>query len=247
MKHFLLHILASLLVFNHTVAQETSVTTNQMIVYGTATIEKPADRAQITLSLKGFGPTLETAINETKKKVRDVTAKLFSLGLKESNLYTSSFNSGDNFEGKAFWSSSRDFRTQIDMVVTVDSLDLLEPVVSVLANASPERLSNIIFSLRSDSLQKLEVRGLAIANAQQKATLMAGQLGIALGKVLFVEELFSPSDGDFSVQQPLSPLYNRMMATSVVVMAQSGGAAFFGHKFSVKSGVRVVFEIRSGK
>ncbi|MBI3005299.1 MAG: SIMPL domain-containing protein [Ignavibacteriales bacterium] len=245
MNRFLLALVTQLLVSTHALSQETSITTNQMIVYGTATIEKAADRAQVNLTLKAFGPTLEAAINETKKKVRDVTAKLFSLGLKESSLYTSSFNSGDNFEGKAFWSSSRDFRTQIDMVVTVDSLDLLEPVVSVLANASPERLSNIVFSLRSDSLQKLEVRRLAIANAQQKATLMAGQLGIALGKVLFVEELLSPSDGDFSVQQPYA--YNRMAFSAVTVTAMGGGAAFFGHKFSVKSGVRVVFEIRAGK
>jgi len=224
-------------------AQEPAVTANQMIVYGTATLEKAADRALINLTLKGFGPTLEAAINQTKTKVREVSRKLFAIGLKESSLYTSSFNSGDNFEGKAFWSSNRDFRTQIDMVVTVDSLELLEPVVSVLAAASPERLSNITFALRSDSLMKLETRRLAVANAQQKATLMAGQLGVGLVRVLHVEEL--QIDGDLYTQGRYAVSFARVATQSAV--AEAEGGSFYGKMFSVKAGVKVVFEIRAGK
>lgn len=230
---------------NLSLSQESAVVNNQIVVYGTASLEKPADRAQISFSVKGFGKTLQAAVDAARTKIREISGKLFSIGLKESNLYTSSFNSGDNFEGKAFLSSSRDYRTQIDVMVTVDTLDLVEPVVSILANSLPDRLSNISFALRSDSLLKLQVRQLAVANAQQKAKLMTGQLGIDLGKVLFVEELLSSSDGDFYISPPYNISYMRM-ATSTVMVSQTG-ATFFGQRFAVKSGVKVIFEIKTLK
>jgi len=226
--------------------QDISVSKNRMIVYGTGSVEAPANRAYINFTVKGFGSSIQTAVDIARNKASDIANKLFALGLKGSNLYTSQFNSGDNFEGKAFLSSSRDFRGQIDVTVTVDSLQLLEAVVAVLASSPVERLSNINFALKSDSTMKLEVRRLAVANAQDKAKLMATQLGMTLGKALEVEELLSYTDGDFYLPPRERPA-NFMATTSVSVGPAGTNVAFYGQRFSVRSGAKIVFEIINTK
>jgi uncharacterized protein YggE len=218
-------------------AQETSVHDNRIMVYGTGTIDVPADRARLNFTVKGFGSTLQEAINVARKKVSDLTTSLIAQGLKESDLYTSQFTSGDNFEGKAFLSSSRDYRAQIDVRVTIDSLDMLESVVSTLSKGSLEKLSDISFSLKSDSIMKLEARRLAVENAQTKANVMAKQLGVQVGRVLSLEELLSYSDGDFYITDPNRPQF---LQAGVV---KAGGASFYAQRFGVKAGVRIIFEI----
>ncbi|MGA2625328.1 MAG: SIMPL domain-containing protein [Bacteroidota bacterium] len=218
-------------------SQDVSVHENRMIVYGTGTIDAAADRAKLNFTVRGFGSTLQEAVNIARNKVGDITGQLLSQGIKGANLYTSAFTSGDNFGGKAFLSSSRDYRAQIDVIVTIDSLDMLESVVSTLTKGALEKLSDISFSLKSDSLLKLEARRLAVENAQTKASIMAKQLGVEVGKVLSVEELLSYSDGDFYITDPNRP--PGMQAGVVKV----GGASFYAQRFNVKSGVRIIFEI----
>ena len=218
-----------------------------MIVYGTGSLDVPTNRANISFTVKGFASSIQAAVDTARRKVNDILARLITIGLQDKNFYTSSFNSGDNFEGKAFLSSRRDFRTQIDVYVTVDSLALLEGVVTILANSPVDKLSNISFSLRSDSSVKLEARRLAVANAQEKAALMARQLGVILGKALNVEELLSYSDGDFY----FPPRDRGVLKLEMGTISESGGSqqytAFYGQRSSVRAGVRIVFEIVGSK
>jgi uncharacterized protein YggE len=60
--------------------QEAAVTGNQMVVYGTGSVTAPADRAMINFSVKGFGPTLESAVGVARKKMTDIATQLLSLG-----------------------------------------------------------------------------------------------------------------------------------------------------------------------
>ena len=158
-------LLIALFACTRSYSQEPSVHDNRLTVYGISTVEAPADRAKLTFMVKGFASTLQEAVAVTRKKVSDITGELRSQGLKEENLYTSTFTSGDNYEGKAFLSSSRDYRAEIDVIVTIDSLDMIEPVVSALTKGSLDRLSDISFSLKRDSALKLESRRLAVENA----------------------------------------------------------------------------------
>jgi uncharacterized protein YggE len=222
-------------------AQESKIEGNTLIVYGVGNIEAPANRAQINFSVKGFGPSIQAAIDATRKKVADMTSKLFAVGLNQNNLSTSSFSSGDNFDGKAFWSSNKDYRTQMSVYISIDSLELIEGVITALAGSQIEQLSNISFSLKNDSTLKMEARRLATINAQQKSRLIASQLGISLGRVLYVEELLSYSDGDFY----LPPRQDRAMYSLNAVSVTSGSSIFYGaQRFSVKSGVKIVYEIK---
>jgi uncharacterized protein YggE len=106
MQKLIIAIILAIIIFHMPIfAQDNNIAGNTLIVYGNGNIELPANRAQISFTVIGFGPTIHTAIQSTREKVSTVTEKLFGIGLSKSNLTTSSFNSGDNFEDKAFWLS----------------------------------------------------------------------------------------------------------------------------------------------
>ncbi len=220
-------------------AQDTQLTTNTLTVYGIGTIDVPPDRAFIAFTLEGYGPSLSEAFTTARDRVQSITTKLLSLGLKQGDILTSTFYGAENIGGKAFLSASHDYRTNIDMRVTVDGLDLIQPILTALADAQVDRISNIQFVVRADSLLKLQARGLAAANARQKALLMAQELDIALGRAIYVEELLGGTDSDFNVSRP--PNYN--FASAAVVVNTTPSVLFRGKMLNVKSGVKVVYEI----
>lgn len=92
-------------------AQEIIVdNTHKLFVSGTAEIKAPADQASFSFSVAGYGETLRKAVGNANKKISDISKKLFTIGVKEKNLNTSRFYSGENEDGKAFLSSSKDFK-----------------------------------------------------------------------------------------------------------------------------------------
>ena len=191
----------------------------------------------------GLGSSIQEAMGAARAKLTVISKKLSSLGLSEKNLLTSNFYSGDNPQGRAFLSSSKDFRTQMDVLVTVDSLNWVDNVIVILAGSEVERLSNISFSLKTDSLLRTEARERAVANAQDKAQTMAKQLGVQLGKVIHLEEIFGLPR--FPIGPPEAQYLNiQRNATSTVRLEQQGIAFYGGQRFSASSFVKVIYEIR---
>ncbi len=219
-------------------SQDSQFTANTLTVYGIGNIEVAPDRAFVAFTLEGFGPSLSEAFSTARDRVQSITAKLLSLGLKEEDLLTSTFYGAENMGGKAFLSASRDYRTNIDMRVTVDSLDRIQSILTALADAQVDRISNIQFVVKADSLLKMQARGLAAANARQKALLMAQELDISLGRAIYVEELLGGTDTDFNISRPIN--YG-ISAASVVVSTPT--ALFRGKMLGMKSGVKVIYEI----
>jgi uncharacterized protein YggE len=203
-------------------------------VYGVGAMEVPGDRAQLRFTVRDFGSTLGEAIDKTKQRVSEITAKLQALGLSDTAFFTATFNSGDNHEGKAFLSSSRDFRAGISVRVTIDSLPLIESVVKTLSSAELQGLSDISFSLKNNSEIKLACRMLAVEDAKAKAAALAREFGVRVGEVLAIEELPSTTDGDFYI-----PNVPRLSAGTIA----SSGGTYFPQRFTVRTAIRVQFAI----
>ncbi len=161
---------------------------NRLIVNGTAELQAEADQASFMYEVEGFGSTLKEAVDNAKKKARETTQKLFDLGLKEENLATSSFFSGENTGGKAFLSSSKDFHATIKVTVMLFDLKKLEDAILTLSECDIVNMSRIDFSLRNPAVYKEKARKEAVALAKKKGKELAEEMGIKLGKVVRVEE-----------------------------------------------------------
>lgn len=229
-RAFALLCLFSFFTFGQSLPQEN---VHQLAVNGTAEMRVPADRAFFSFSVSGYGSNLRDAVAKASSKVGEVSKKLFNLGLRRGDLFTSNFYSGENPEGKPFLSSSKDFKAFINVDVTLDSLSLLNDLVFALSESEVENISNIRFVVNKASEINIEARNKAIENAKLKAKQMSDQAGVILKKVIYLSE------------EP-SYYYGAEMANSVnyfKAQTPGGQGAFYANTITVTSQVRMIFEI----
>lgn len=162
---------------------------NLVRIEGYAILEIPADFASFNFTVKGTGKDLNTAVTIAKDKIKKITLGLFDIGLKNKNLNTSRFFSGENYKGRAFFSSNKDYVTSIKVTVNLDSLELLEPSIIWVSENDIEKLSNISFQLKNFEKEKMETFEKALSIVEQKATAIQEKLDIKEMRVVYVEDM----------------------------------------------------------
>lgn len=225
----------------HSTGQENNG--GRISVYGNAEVKTVPDQAELSFSIKGIGSSLRSAVTNAQDQIAKTTKQLFALGLKKSSISTSHFLSGKNYGGKAFLSSKRDYQAVITTFVTIDSLDLLEPVIFALSENGVENISDIGFSLKNDTALEASAREQAITNAKQKAGEMAKQLAMGLGNVIHIEEIIAYT------WQEIQEGYRKKTDFSTEFQAriayqQALSESFFPQTITLAAMVKIVFELK---
>ncbi len=161
---------------------------NKIVVNGESTTIVESNRAAFTFSVLGFGETLKEAIESARSKIKTASNIFAKYKIPGKNISTSVFESGENFGGKAFLSSSKDFRTLMSMNVIVENLEDLENIIVEMSELGIENISNISYSLKDIVNYKKQVKIDAMLDAKNKAEIIAKQFDLKLGKVIYVED-----------------------------------------------------------
>lgn len=232
-------------------SQQTESKVNQISVQGTVELKEMADQATLSFSVKGVGASLRQAVEKADRNTKVITDKLIVLGVKEKNISTSSFYSGENYGDKAFLSSSRDYQANITTIIKIDSLKLLQPVLFAISESDVQNLSQITFSLKDEVGFRRRARIEAALKAKEKAEDMTKALNIALGKVISIDEvqptqsLQSPLMLRNGRPNPFNPVsYVTDIGLQAGVVDESKGTGFFAQTISITSQVYITFEIK---
>ncbi len=202
---------------------------------GKAEIGIPADLADFSFSVTGFAKDLNTAIEQARQKVDLIANKLFKAGLKNKNLSTTKFVSSENMDDKAFLSSARDFKATLNVKVRVDSISLLESIITQVSLMNPDHISSITFSLKNIEAAKNNALIMAVEKAKEKASLLCTNLNIKLGQAIYVEEGLAQNQR-----------YSNIMAMKAGVSNQTMNiSSFFVKPIKVQATVQVIFAIIS--
>ncbi len=161
---------------------------NKLVVEGNSKLIIESDRASFEFSVLGFGSTLREALDNARLRISNATKVLTEYRIPKENITTSSFESGENFDGKAFLSSSRDFKTLMRVFVIVDSLSNLENIIVDLSEQGIESIYNITYSLHDFEKHKSKAKEKAIEDAQFNSKLIADKFGVIIKKVIYIEE-----------------------------------------------------------
>lgn len=240
MKLFFLSII---ILFSFQFSSAQDYRENKLIVYGNAVIKAQTDIATFTFSIIGVGSSLDIALNNAKDKIKLVNNELKNIGLNDRNLSTSYFYSGENQNDRAFLSSSRDYKTEIKVVVTLDSLTLLEKAITSVSKFEPDYISDIGFALKNYTKISKDVLEKAVINARENAEILATQLGITSMKPLFVEDLSFPNGNNSSMN------FVRGSRNSEVTLEDDGsqvvksGNTFFSPEIKLVAKVQVIYEL----
>lgn len=242
----LIVVLVSQLLYSQQIEQKN----NQISVQGSVELKEMADQATLSFSVKGVGESLRQAVENADRNTKIVTEKLLVLGVKEKNIATSSFYSGENYGDKAFLSSSRDYQANITTIIKIDSLKLLQPVLFAISESDVKNVSQITFSLKDEVGFRRRARIEAVLKAKEKAEDMTKVLNLTLGKVISIDEV-QPTQSYQSpitlrgVANPFNPVtYNTVIGLQAGVVDESIGSGFFAQTISITSQVYITFEIK---
>lgn len=206
--------LSLLLLFTVSLFGQQYLGDNKLVIEGNSDLIIESDRASFDFTVLGFGSSLREAVVDAKTKVANATQILFKYGIPKRNISTSTFESGENFGGKAFLSSSKDFKTLMTVFVIVDSLSKLEDIIIGLSESGLESIANINYSLNDFEKYKTKSKENAIEDAKQKAKLIADKFSVTLKKVIYIEEsgFFQNYPNPFN---PTTRIMNEIIPTSV--------------------------------
>lgn len=236
-----------------TFSQQSVNSNNQITVLGSVEINQKADQASFSFSVKGIGETLRQAVEVAERKTKSLTDKLIQLGIRTDNISTSSFFSGENYGDKAFLSSSRDYKTVIETLIKIDSLELIKPVMFTISDADVENISKIKFSVKDELGLRRRARIEAGLKAKEKADDIANSLGVSVGEVLVIEEIqatqTSRDDGQYmfvrgggNYLNPFNPpSTNFYLQQNSLIIDETKGTGFFAQTVTATSQVRVTF------
>ncbi|HUL42793.1 MAG TPA: SIMPL domain-containing protein [Bacteroidota bacterium] len=189
MKKIILLASLILVTISSGISQDLKPYAYQISVLGSVELRETATQASFTFSVKGVGSSLRQAVEDANKKVKAVTGKLMYFGVREKNISTSQFYTGENLGDKAFLSSSRDYQATLTTLVTVDSFSLLDSIIYAASESDVKDVSNITFSLKDESVFRKQARIEAAIKAREKAQDFAKALGVTLGPVISIEEV----------------------------------------------------------
>ncbi len=241
MKRIIICIL--FLVFQTLYSQQLEQKTNYIFVQGSVELKEIADQASLSFNVRGVGANLRQAVENADKTTKTITDKLIALGVKDKNISTSSFFSGENRGDKAFLSSSRDYQANISTMIKVDSLKLLQPVLFAISESNVQNISQITFSLKDEVSFRKRARVEAALKAREKAEDIGKALNVIVGKAITIDE-FPPSQTNAMVRG-INASYNTISVSGLQMgVDESIGSGFFAQTISITSQVYVTFELK---
>lgn len=172
---------------------------NTIVVSGTGKVEAVPDTTKISISIRESGKTSKEAQDAVAKKWDVAKAKLLALGVDEKDIKNTSFSTYPKYDWVqdkcAVGSSYCGGKQVINGYEVTQSIDIKSKkigdtgkLLEALASANINEVSGPTMIIDDEDGLKSEARGLAITNAKEKARLLAKQLGVDLGDVIYFSD-----------------------------------------------------------
>ena len=170
-------------------------------VTGQATLEIPADIAQVSFGVESREVNVADARQKAAEAMDNVLAAITELGIDGDDVVTSYFN----IQPQTIWVEVSDslgrhsepritgYIVNNTVQVTVRNIDVLGTVIDTAAATGGDliRINSIQFTVGDSSVYGEQIRQLAAADALAKADLYARVMGVTLGPLVYLTELGS--------------------------------------------------------
>ena len=170
-------------------------------VTGQATLEIPADIAQVSIGVESREVNVADARQKAAEAMDNVLAAITELGIDGDDVVTSYFN----IQPQTIWVEVSDslgrhsepritgYIVNNTVQVTVHNIDVLGTVIDTAAATGGDliRINSIQFTVGDSSVYGEQIRQLAAADALAKADLYARVMDVTLGPLVYLTELGS--------------------------------------------------------
>lgn len=162
-----------------------------LVVVGTGTAESDPDVAYINLGVDLQGEDAATIVSDATDRMNQVLDAIKGAGVADQDIRTVGYNlwveqQHDPQTGRP--TGEITYRVSHTVRVTVRDLDQVGALLSQAVDAGANSVGGVSFSVEDPAALNDEARQQAIADAQEKARKMAGDLDVTLGKIISVSE-----------------------------------------------------------
>jgi uncharacterized protein len=182
-------------------ASQAGTTNSGIWVTGQATLEIPADVAQVSIGVESREITVSAARQKAAEAMASVIEAIKENGVSEDDIVTTNFN----IYPQTVWVEVSDslgrhsepritgYTVSNTVQVTVRDIDNLSPVVDTAATAGGDliRINSIQFTVDDSSVFGEQIRQIAAADALAKADVYARAMGVTLGQLVYLTEIGS--------------------------------------------------------
>jgi uncharacterized protein YggE len=158
-------------------------------VTGDSKVSAKPDIAQLSFGVTtGRMSTAKEALDSLSKRMAAIIDAVKKAGVEEKDITTESFYMNPAYDWTDGRQTLRGYEATQSLRVKVRDLDKVGDILSVATNAGANQAGNVDFTIDNPDAVRAQARGEAIADAKAKAKVLAGQLGLSLGRVMNFSE-----------------------------------------------------------
>ncbi len=172
---------------------------NTITVSGSGKVEAVPDTAKISFSIRESGKTSKEAQELVAKKWSAAKEKLLDLGIEEKDIKNTSFTTYPKYDWiqekcatGSMYCGGKQVINGYEVTQSIDikskKIDDTGKLLEAIAAANINEVSGPTMIIDDEDGLKAEARGLAITDAKDKAKLLAKQLGVRLGDVMYFND-----------------------------------------------------------
>lgn len=157
-------------------------------IQGEGKVTAVPDIGQITVSIVTENKEVNKAMEENTTKFNQLIEALKRAGIESKDMVTSAYNVYPKYD----WSGERQtligYEVSQSLTVKIRQLDKSGSIIALAGQSGANQVSGLNFTIDDPEALREEAREKALANAQEKARVLARQAGVNLGKIVSFSE-----------------------------------------------------------
>jgi uncharacterized protein len=205
-------------------------------VSGTAKISIKPDIARLTVGVLSTGSSVSAIQQQNSEKMNAITAAVKAFGVKDDDLQTSNYSISPQYDWTSGRQVLRGYQVSQDLSIKIRDLEKIGDIVEKAGELGSNQIGGISFEVDDMTTVQKQARDKAIADAKEKAGVLAKTLDVQLGKVIS----FSEDSGSV----PVPMLYNSYEKVSAGAAAAAPSPDIQSGSLDISKNVSITFEIK---
>jgi uncharacterized protein YggE len=166
---------------------------NTLRITGTGQATGTPDIARVDLGVETRDEDIAVAVDETNRKMSELTDALTNLGVADEDLLTTQYNIHqdepiDPQTGRPV--GTGEYVVSNTLKATIREIDQISQVIETGLNAGANRVFGLAFDIEDTSALESQARSEALQDAMSRARELADGLEVALGQPIYISEGF---------------------------------------------------------
>ena len=162
-------------------------------VEGTGKVTASPDIAVVDVTISVEGATSTAAQDQANVKSNAVVDYLKNTGIATKDITTSGYNIYPQYDYTDGKTRIRGYQVTQSLTVKIRDIDKTNTIVDGVVDAGANQVGSVRFEIDEPDKLVADARAKAIAEAKQKADLLASQLGVHLGNIVSYSESGQPT------------------------------------------------------